>query len=190
MSYYSEHSDEYIDNTINIDMREFYPMILKHISVGGSILDVGFGSGRDSIYFKKHGYTVYAIDPCEEFVEHLKKYDLKHVFQKSVLEIDYVDKFDAVWASASLLHLNKDEMKEALIKLRNAVKTNGIIFVSFKYGTFEGLDELGRYVKYINDETLLDILSGTNLYFKDKRLVDDKTRKDLKWIDIVLKKEV
>jgi hypothetical protein len=37
---------------------------------------------------------------------------------------------------------------------------------------------------------LLDILSGTNLYFKDKRLVDDKTWKDLKWIDIVLKKEV
>lgn len=188
MNYYSEHSDEYISNTIGLDMSLFYPMLLKSIPQGGTILDVGFGSGRDSIYFDKHGYDVYSIDTCDSFVNHLKKYKIGHVYKKSVLEIDYKNKFDGIWANAALVNLNKVEIKDALIKLRDALKPNGVIYASFKYGTSEGYDELGRYNTYLNESQMVEMLSGTQLFFKDMRIAKDTTRK-LNWLDVVLRKE-
>ncbi|WP_025543046.1 class I SAM-dependent methyltransferase, partial [Vibrio parahaemolyticus] len=48
------------------------------------------------------------------------------------LNVDYYEEFDGVWANASLLHLNKVELAEALRRLVRALSINGILFASFK----------------------------------------------------------
>ncbi len=46
---------DYIMRTINVDNSDYYKVFLKYIPEGGTILDVGCGSGRDSYHFKKDG---------------------------------------------------------------------------------------------------------------------------------------
>lgn len=74
--YYSEHSSEYIASTIGIDMSPVYALFEPLLN-GKRILDVGFGSGRDMLYFKSKGYEVFGIDTESAFVEHAKGVGLK-----------------------------------------------------------------------------------------------------------------
>ena len=70
MNYYKEHAQEFINDTFECDMSKQYYFFEKHLKSKGTILDIGFGSGRDSLYFQSKGYEVYAIDPEEEFPSH------------------------------------------------------------------------------------------------------------------------
>lgn len=54
MSYYNDHAKEYIDNTLNCDMSHLYNDFIKYLKEHDKVLDIGFGSGRDSLYFSKH----------------------------------------------------------------------------------------------------------------------------------------
>lgn len=61
-AYYNENAMEYAESTKNLEMEHLYDIYLKDFPVKGKILDVGCGSGRDSLNFKNKGYAVTAID--------------------------------------------------------------------------------------------------------------------------------
>ena len=70
--YYSANYKEYISFTQNVDMTEHYNRFLPYLSHGSKILDIGFGSGRDMLYFSSKGYNVFGIDNVSEFVDNGK----------------------------------------------------------------------------------------------------------------------
>ena len=59
--YYEKNSKTYFDATYSIPVN-LYNRFLKYIPEGGSIIDIGCGSGRDSKYFYEHRYIVEALD--------------------------------------------------------------------------------------------------------------------------------
>ena len=138
MNYYNKHASEYINNTKDVDMKEYYEVFESYLKANSKILDVGFGSGRESLYFKNKGYIVYSIDPIKEFCEYGKSIGLDNVIQMSIEDINYNNEFDGIWACASLLHLKSNKLVEVFNKCNKALKDNGIMFISIKYGDFEG----------------------------------------------------
>jgi len=86
-------------------MKEYYELFESYLKPNCKILDVCFGSGRDSLSFKSKGYEVVSIDPIKEFCDNAKSIGLDNVIQMSIEDIDYYNEFDAIWACASLLHL-------------------------------------------------------------------------------------
>jgi len=67
-------------------------------------------------------------------------------------QVTWRDRFDGVWACASLLHVPRTELAAAVGRLRDALVPGGILWMSFKYGTeerqagdrrFTDLDEAG-----------------------------------------------
>ena len=126
-----------------------YDKFLKYLPKKGKILDIGFGSGRDMMYFKTLGYQVEGIDTSIEFVNYMKNLDFD-VKLESVEDIEYVNKYDIIWACASLLHIKREKLDEVLKKCILALKENGIVYCSFKYGDKEEIKD-GRYFNYINE---------------------------------------
>ena len=116
MNYYNKHASEYINNTKDVDMKEYYEVFESYLKPNCKILDVGFGSGRDSLYFKNNGYIVTSIDPIKEFCEYGKSIGLDNVIQMSIEDINYNNEFDAIWACASLLHLRSKKLVEVFNK--------------------------------------------------------------------------
>ena len=189
MSYYKEHAKEFIEDTFNCDMSEQYHFFEKHLKGKGTILDIGFGSGRDSLYFKSKGYGVVAIDPEEEFVKHAKEIGLENVYKLRAEEIDFTDKFDGIWACASLLHVSSKEMNNVLRKCCLALKNGGVMYASFKYGDFEG-DRNGRYYLDVNEKSFNRYLIGSGLKLLESTLSDDvRSGRNEKWLNIIIKKE-
>ena len=67
--YYNKHADEFAVSTFKVDMESLYQPFLAELQEGVRILDVGCGSGRDTLAFKNKGYQVDAIDYSEELVK-------------------------------------------------------------------------------------------------------------------------
>lgn len=189
-NYYDVNAKEYIENTINCDMSFHYQKFLKYLPKTGKILDIGFGSGRDMIYFRSLGYDVEGIDTSVEFVKNMKEKGF-NVRLESACEINSKDEYNGIWACASLLHIKRDQLEKVIIKCINGLKGNGVLYCSFKYGD-EEIEKDNRYFNYINEEIINNIVKNNNLKIVELYNSTDvrKERNKEKWINIIFNKMV
>ena len=187
MNYYNKHAKEYINNTKDVNTKEYYDIFESYLKLQDKILDVGFGSGRDSLYFVNKGYEVISIDPIKEFCDNGKDIGLDNVYQLSIEDINYVNEFDGIWACASLLHLKSNKLVDVFNKCYKALNDKGVMYVSFKYGDFEGVID-DRYFTYLTKESFANIINQTNFKIDKLWITEDKLNRDVKWLNAVLKK--
>lgn len=132
IDYYNKNARNFIDRTVNIDMSILADQFLEGVVVKGRILDLGCGSGRDSLYFMNKGYDVYAIDGSKALVEYAKNILGINVEQSTYEDYETSLNFDGIWASASLLHVPEEDMVQVVKKFTKKLKVQGIFFMSFK----------------------------------------------------------
>lgn len=148
-NYYDKNAECFITDTANVDMTEHYEKFLHWIPKGGSIIDAGCGSGRDTLAFEQMGYDVRAFDASVAMVEATRTLATVPTYQMTFQNCAFDELFDGIWACASLLHVPRLELSMALSNLSSAVKVNGIIYASFKYGE----TERHKGDRYFNDQT-------------------------------------
>lgn len=157
---------------------------------GDYILDFGCGSGRDTKYFLEQGYHVEAIDGSVELCKLASEYTGIEVKNMLFQELAEVEKYDGIWACSSILHLPIDELPEVMNKMAAALKGNGIIYTSFKYGTFSG-ERNGRFFTNMTEETFADLLNGIDsLEIQEQWTTPDvrPNRGEEKWLNLILRK--
>lgn len=190
LNYYNEKTEEFIDATVNVDFSETQDKFLSLLPQGAHILDFGCGSGRDTKYFLDKGFLVTATDGSVElckFASELSGIEVKQMFFEELSEIET---YDGIWACSSILHLPYAELKDVMQKMIRAVKCGGIIYTSFKYGTFEG-ERSGRYFTDMDEVKSNEFLQS----FSDVKLealwVKGDVRPDRsseKWLNLILRK--
>ena len=188
LKYYEEYAEKFFKETVEIDMRTFYDIFEQYLLSGSSILDLGCGSGRDSKYFLNKGYRVISIDGSPRMCKLASEFIGKEVQCKKFNEICYKNEFDGIWASASLLHVPKRDLKLIFRLLYKALKDNGYMYVSFKSGEYEGEID-GKYYTYLSCSDLFNLIDGefeivAKMKTKDLRLESYNN----KWVNIILKK--
>ena len=75
-------------------------------------------------------------------------------------DMEFDDAFDGIWGNEALIHVPEDELPGILEKLTEALCQNGILFLSFQEGDFEG-QRSGRYFCEYTREELERILTET-----------------------------
>lgn len=163
LDYYNLNAYDYFNNSLDADMSEVYKRFLFYLKENDLILDFGCGSGRDSKYFLDNGYNVDSVDGSLELCNLATKYLNKEVICMKFEDLDVVDKYDGVWACSSLLHVKKEELKNILVKIRNSLKLNGILYVSLKNGSGEEIIN-GRYFNYLTYKEFLDIIDDIGCF--------------------------
>lgn len=159
LAYYNTNAQDFCDRTINTDMSHVYGKFLEQLPDHAHILDAGCGSGRDSKYFLSKGYEITAFDGSEEMVQLAKKEIQKPVLHMIFQDLNFKEKFDGVWACASLLHIPYNETKDVYKRIHHALKPHGIFYASYKHGdSFMNSD--GRDFYNMDEETIAP-------YFKD-----------------------
>ena len=189
IEYYNQNAAEYFDNTVDIDMQENWDRFTGLLPEGGSILDLGCGSGRDSAYFISCGYDVTALDASEEMCDLASIHIGQDVLNMTFEEMDFDEVFDGVWACASLLHVPGNEIERIFSKVVNSLKTNGVLYMSFRYGDFEG-DRDGRFFKDYRSKMLKELISKhENLEIIEIQKCEDlRLESDIVWIYALVRK--
>ena len=190
MNYYDKNAKQFFEKTVKADMTPHYKKFLEKIPPQSHILDAGCGSGRDTKNFLKLGYKVTAIDASEKMCQLASKYTHHKIQHIKFQEITFNNCFDAIWASASLLHIPTKELDQVLTQLHKSLKKDGILYASFKYGKYEGK----RNDRYFNDQTektAKELFEKNNYETIDTWITNDvrKERHDEKWLNILVKKK-
>ena len=191
IDYYDKNATEYSESTIGVDFSATQERFLRYIPLHAKILDFGCGSGRDAKYFLDKGYDVDAIDGSKEFCRLASVYTGITVKQMIFQELASVNEYDGIWACASILHLQKDDLILVLHKMATALKNTGVIYASFKYGTFFG-ERQGRYFTDFNEERLTEILALVpELQCREFWISSDvrPDRSDEKWLNVILSRK-
>ena len=187
--YYQNNAQAFFDDTVNADISEQYDRFLKYIPNGGKILDFGCGSGRDAKAFLQKGYCVNAIDGSSELCRLASDYCGIPVKCMDFYDLSDKEKYDGIWACASLLHIPKNEMPIILSKMEKALTHNGIIYASFKLGDFEG-NRNGRFFSDVNpvifEEMISDVIGLVKI---DEWFTEDvRPEKKTTWYNVILRK--
>lgn len=134
MSFYSKNATEYIEESKLFDMTPFYSFVEKHFKFG-TMLDFGFGSGRDMLYFKEKGFKISGMDACHEFVQNGKEcgLDVDYGDAFSKLPISF---FDCIYTVSTLMHIPAYNRELFLNNLTSKLNKNGLFFISYteEYG--------------------------------------------------------
>ena len=157
LTYYNTHAQSFAQSTRDVDFTAIQNKFLDKLPAGTFILDFGCGSGRDTRYFLDQGYHVEAIDGSEELCRLAGEYTGIEVKCMLFQELQDTDRYDAVWACSSILHLTYDELITVLEKIARALKDKGLLYTSFKYGMEEG-ERNGRYFTDMTEEKLTGLL--------------------------------
>ena len=148
----SPYSQSYIDHYTNI--AEVFPSVFalkmflgrnpelyfkRSDFKGKSILDVGFGDGRDLVLFHKLGFKVFGIEVDEKVVEHTKDKFSKFGMNPE-LSVGYNDetgfrsnKFDFVFSCAALMYLRNldSNVQKTLNHIYGIIKPGGRLLGTF-----------------------------------------------------------
>jgi 2-polyprenyl-3-methyl-5-hydroxy-6-metoxy-1,4-benzoquinol methylase len=114
--------------TVDPNLKQFLDSIDLNT---GELLELGSGSGYDSVYLADHGFDVTAIDVSEDVIELSKKI---HVNSKvNFIAADFFQgstdkKFDVIY-DRGFLHNYKNRLQEIFEKLNTLLTDNGKLII-------------------------------------------------------------
>lgn len=164
---YDEHAKQWANEHNTADFWEAELTEFKKLLPQGRILEIGCGGGRDAKQLIKSGYDYLGTDISAGLIEQAQSNNPTGTFiKKSVYDLNFSHEFDGFWASAVLLHIPKSRIDQALQQLHNALKDNGIGFISIKQGSgvqtsIDSLDdgtEMKRFFAFYNPQEFAEIL--------------------------------
>ena len=188
--FYDEHAKEYAALTVQADMSQTYEKFLAYLPVGANILDAGCGSGRDSLYFMKKGYAVTMLDASAGMCNCAEALTGQKVLNIKFEEINFTNQFDGIWACASLLHVPEKNLEEIFEKFWRALKVNGVLYASWKYGEEERYDG-ERFYCDMTEEKLDKILKRVNCFACKEGWASEDVlplKRTQKWLNVIMKK--
>ena len=191
IDYYNSNAKQFIQNTISVEFKETQQRFLSKLKKNAFILDFGCGSGRDTRYFLDQGCQVDAIDGSEELCRLASQYTgikVRHMFFQ---DLSAKEKYDGIWACSSILHLPLHELTEVMQKMSDALKADGVIYTSFKYGTFSG-QRNGRFFTDMTEDSFAKLILKINsLDIEEQWMTYDVRpgRGEEKWLNLILRKK-
>lgn len=177
--------------------RERFLALLHDAGVGREgtrrLLDAGSGSGRDTLAFLQAGWEVDAFDGSEAMAALSRQLTGRptRVMRFESLDLP-MQHYDAVWAMASLLHVDRSALPGAVVGLMRSLKPGGLLFASFKEGSADRVDPVdGRAFTDLDDagvHALVDGAEGLAVVTTLTRDGPDAARGRGRWFSVVLQR--
>lgn len=124
------------------DTQEFwtpeFEIFEKLVPSGSSVVELGSGGGRDARRLSQR-YRYLGVDLSRKLISEAQQVSPNLCFRQSDLyRMPFIaNLFDSFWCSATLLHLPKVRVDEALTEIHRVIRPGGVGFISLKEGEGE-----------------------------------------------------
>jgi SAM-dependent methyltransferase len=177
MNYYQSEAKNYFNSTYNVKLNDLWTVALELIPINAYILDLGCGSGRDTLFFSSKGYRIIGLD----YSFNLSSYAL-HLSSQPIVQADFrntpfrSESYDIVWSVGSLLHIMKSEIHSSLLEIKRILKQDGLLITSIKEGAGEETLKDGRFFAYYGENEWKKILIDSG-YLVKRQFVSKEERR-------------
>lgn len=155
LDFYASQAESYLGHRpehINPEL----PAFLDLLPPNACILELGCGGGVDAAHMIARGFDVEPTDGVAEMAAQAEARLGRPVRVMRFDELDAVERYDAVVACASLLHVPVSELSAVLSRIWRALKPGGFHLASFKTGASASRDQHGRFYNYLSCEDAAD----------------------------------
>jgi len=154
------------------------------------VLEIGCGNGRDALEIVRRATWYRGMDISENLLQIARQVCPSAQFiQGDVTKYNFPPRLDIIFAFASLLHIDKQEMKRVLKRAYTSLNPGGVFYISLKYlpEYTEKIktDQFGRRQFFFYNPELIIELAG-EVY--EPIYIDMQHFQDVEWFTIVLKK--
>ena len=159
--HYDDHAAAFWEGTRDHDVSQNTAALLEAITATPPfrLLDFGCGPGRDLRYFTDLGHEPVGLDGSEQMAALARQHAGVAVWVQDFTEPDLpANRFDGVFANASLFHVPKDRIEAVLRALRACLVPSGVLFSSMPRGNDEEAFAGKRFGVYYRDETWLALV--------------------------------
>jgi SAM-dependent methyltransferase len=148
LAHYAGRAEAFWAGTRDHDVRQNITALLSRIDGSSTfaILDFGCGPGRDLKTFADLGHVAIGLDGAAPFAAMARAHSGCEVWEQDFLRLDLpIERFDGIFANASLFHVPAQELPRVLGELRSALKPSGVLFTSNPRGEDQEGWHGGRY---------------------------------------------
>ncbi len=193
IDYYKNNAKVLMERYNSADMSSLHSIISKYIIAPTTVIDIGFGSGRDILFLRSLGCDVYGVDPVEDFVEFAQKhFEKPENFIVGSFNSDFPNawksKFDILISIAVWMHLKPDEYPQAINSMKYLLAKGGMVILSFSVGARQGLD--GRYFETLNADNVTGVFAEYGFKVIDVFCnIDGLGRDTIDWVTVILRND-
>jgi SAM-dependent methyltransferase len=170
LAHYEAQAQAFREATRDHDVTQNIEALLSRIEAPPpfTILDFGCGPGRDLRTFAGLGHTAVGLDGTASFVTMARDASGCEVWQQDFLQLALPDdRFDGIFANASLFHVPVAALPRVLGELRRTLKRGGVLFASNPHGHNEQGWNRGRYGAFLDFATWSALVSGAGYALLD-----------------------
>ncbi len=164
--------------------------LLRSLSGGARVLDLGCGPGQDTRYLASRGFQPVGFDAVRPFLEWARvRHRETRLVQGDIIELPFrPHAFTAAWAAASLIHLPKRDVRRALTELRAIMTPGGRLAATFVHGTASGVLTRGwlpgRYFSRWTKAELASAVARAGWEIESLTTVTNRERKG-RWLNLL-----
>jgi SAM-dependent methyltransferase len=140
--YYEQHATRLITQYESLSFEDVHADLIAILPApGGTVLDIGAGSGRDAAWLAAKGFDVVAVEPSEAMLAQARE---KHASSRIQWLSDTLPdlakvrrlglSFDLILLSAVWMHISPSDRQRALRKLATLLAPKGRIAISLRHG--------------------------------------------------------
>jgi SAM-dependent methyltransferase len=151
LAHYQQRAADFAAGTRDHDVSQNIAALLRHIEAPApfTILDFGCGPGRDLKSLTALGHVAIGLEGTPAFAAMARADSGCEVWQQDFLKLDLpAERFDGIFANASLFHVPSQESPRVLRQLHATLKPRGVLFSSNPHGQNEegwNRDRFGAY---------------------------------------------
>ena len=159
------------------------------------VLEIGSGSGRDALAMESRGLSVRRTDITPGFVRLLRAEghdaDVVDPLADDLADPAREAPYDGVWASASLLHVRREDLPEVLTNLASATRSGGPLHLAVKEGDGARFSTHGsvtgpRHFTFWREPALRDVLGAAG--WDVSELVRNTGQRGETWLDVTARR--
>ena len=138
---------------------------MARLAPGARVLDIGCGPGRDALRLQAMGLRVCGFDRSRGMLAQVREHGVIPLTLSDMRQLPVRDgACDGLWVCASFLHIPKRDALEVLRAFHQALRPDGMLYISVKKGDGErwvGKEpQVQRFFAFYQADELDDLLAA------------------------------
>lgn len=198
IQYYETHSAELSKRYETAEVDLLHQRLLDTFPKGSHLLEVGCGSGREAAFLMERGYSVNCIEASGTMIS--RAIELHPELKGLIITCRIPEEcpvagktYDGIYAIASIMHLEKQEVLSALELFYSLLVKGGKLLFSVPLSRPDlkesGYDSKGRYFLLLSEKEWINIIQNTGFYhIITSTNPDGMGRKEITWLNCIAEK--